>query len=635
MKKSTELILICSIVALALFARTSFFDEGKYGADFFYHYSVVEQSLEKGFLDARNDLTTCYEGGRTNHPIGYYAIPYFFAQIGGLDLAFFTIPLLLGLLSLLASYFFLRVLFGKKIALFTFFFAAISLAHVSKSYPFSYRGDNIIYFFLMLSLVCLYKGLTAKKDKERKKFAVFAGVLSSLSIIFWNGYPLVFILYFACLIFYMLFQYSKKKDLTHEVCTAYWSLIAQAIIFYVLFFSFTFYGKGLVFGREYYPLLLLFTGCLFWILRLSQKRKSHVPLIIYALLTIIVALFMLDKLYTIAVGFGSIHSVSNIVFEMQSPSWHEFYLLFSFLTITSLIGIYYFIKNFTKEKAFFLGILIPTLYLMFSATRFMYIAAIPFIALTGFFLCNKKIIRKKFDIFKFISILLCIFMVGWMFFVFPPFFADKTPQNIVESHEFLRENSPEDACVVSFPDKGAVTEFFAKRYYFTTALGSNPERTKEMYKFFLSDNKASFEAENTFILVVNTDLLVIDGMARVIDVEEMEFDDNVVKLYENTLIAPNSKLTFHVKESNNFTKVLKVENGEISELQQFFRDGKLFDNKGGKGCIYSVENAYLYFGEELCQSNIYKMITLQEIDGLERVYAKDNIVIYKQLPSAS
>ena len=171
----------------------------------------------------------------------------------------------------------------------------------------------------------------------------------------------------------------------------------------------------------------------------SQKKKSHKPLLIYVSLIVIVAAFLLDKLSTLAAGFGSIHSVTNVVAEMQGISWNNFYFIFSFLLITSIAGIYYFIKNFNKEKAFFLGLLLPALYLVFSASRFVYFAAIPIITLTGIFLDNKKIIRKKFDIFLFITIILGIVMFFWMFHVFPLFFAPEIQGGLVEANLFLKD----------------------------------------------------------------------------------------------------------------------------------------------------------------------------------------------------
>ena len=634
MKKSTEYLLLFLIILLAIVARTSFRDDGNYGADFFYHSTIVEQALDKGYLDARNDLSLCYTGVRAPHPIGYYAPPYYLAKVVGLDNAFFILPLLLGVLSILAGYLFLQLLFNKKVALFTSFLLAVSLAHTSRSYPFSYRGDNLIYPLILVALSCLYLCLTSKSEKKKSIFALLAGGISGLTSFFWSGYPLMIVVYFASVSFYLLFQYWKKESVKKDIRSIVLSIIAQAVVLYSLFFLVDFQGKGLIFAKEYYFLLAVgFLGFL-GALHFTQRKKSHVILLAYVGIGIIAAIGMFDKLSTVAAGFGSVHSVSNVVEEIRGVSSQQLYLVFSFLIISSLAGLYYFIKNFNKEKALFLGLLLPAVYLMFSASRFIYFASIPLIALSGILIDNKKIIKKKFNIFTFIAMLLGFVMVLWMCYAFPLYFEGKTQENLVEALTFLKENSPEDACVVSFADKGATVEFFAKRHYYTVSLGENKKRSGEMYRFLITKEKAAFPGENIYILTMNTDLRYIEGMAEMIKLDGLEFDGAVVKLYNDTLIAPNSKLTFHLdqKEEGN---MLKVEQGEMKPLRQYFKDGTLYSNKEGEGCMYSIENVYVYFGEELCGANIYRMITEQEIEGLELVYAEDNIVIYKQLPLAS
>ena len=129
MKIKPEFVFIALFIVVGIVARTALIGEERYGTDFFYHYTVVEQSLEKGRLEARNNLAYCYEGVTAGHPIGYYAIPYYVGKITGVDIAFTIVPVLFGMIGLLLIYGFLRELFNRRIALLTVFFGAISLAH--------------------------------------------------------------------------------------------------------------------------------------------------------------------------------------------------------------------------------------------------------------------------------------------------------------------------------------------------------------------------------------------------------------------------------------------------------------------------------------------------------------------------
>ena len=637
MKIKPEFVFIALFIVVGIVARTALIGEEKYGTDFFFHYTVVEQSLEKGRLEARNNLAYCYEGVTAGHPIGYYAIPYYVGKITGVDIAFTIVPVLFGMIGLLLIYGFLRELFNRRIALLTVFFGAISLAHASKSYMFSYRGDNIIYPLLIGSLWLLYKAFKETEKKKKTTYAISSGVISGLSSLFWNGYPFVFGVFFLSILGYIGYKYIKKEGINEDCKSASIAVIAQAITFFIIFMAIEFHAKGLAFGKGYYPLGVGFMLGLLYVLNFARKKKTHLPFGLYSAALILITFFLRDKVVTLLSGFGSIKADYGVIttsLELYRTSLNQYYTAFFILGLTSIIGIYYYAKKFNKEKALFLGLLLPSLYLMYSAVRYVYIAAIPIIVLTGFFLDNKKKIGKKFDIFIFLTGVLVIAMTFWMLYTLPTYLGGSgaTPE-LREAYAFIKEETQADACVIALQSKGAMTEFFAKKYYYFNSLGFDEERSREVYTFLLTDEKQNFQVKEPYILIENNDLLFVNIMNLFLKRTDIEAEPNIGLLYNKTYAAPQKEYVFHIQEEGNKIKIIKVKDGIFKELRWVYKDGVMYNNKNGDGCMFIAGEGYVYLNDKLCDANMIKMLTQQKIDGLEKVYAKNGVVIYKVIAS--
>lgn len=632
MRKQTEFLLVAIFILFGIFARTALIGEEKYGSDFFFHYTIVEQSLEKGRLEARNDLAYCYEGVIAGHPIGYYAIPYYIGKAIGLNWAFIVVPVLFGMLGLLMTYGFLRELFNKRIALLTVFFGAVSLAHASKSYMFSYRGDNIVYPLLIGSLWLLYKAFKENKGKKKMGYAISSGAISGLTSLFWNGYPFVFVVYFLAILGYVGYKYVVKEEIKQECRSAGIGIIAQAITFYMIFWIVEFHAKGLLFGRDYYPLGLGLMLISLYVVYLARKKKSQSPLIIYSIVLITGALLLQNKIKLLLAGFGSIRADYGVIttsLELYRTSFNQYYTGFFILGVTSIIGLYYFFRKFSKEKALFLGLLLPSIYLMYSAVRYVYIAAIPVIVLTAFFLDNKKKIGKKFDLFTFLTGAMIIAMTFWMFYTVETYLGSGPSAELKEAYAFVKEELPEDACIIALQQKGGMTEFLAKKHYYFNSLGFDEERSREVYTFLLTNAKPEFQVKEPYILLEYNDILHINVMNLFLKRTDVEAEPNIGLLYNRTYAAPQKGYVFHIQESDDHIKIIKVKDGVFTELRWVYKDGKLYDNKKSEGCMFIRGEGYVYFNDLLCNSNMVKMLTEQEIQGLEKVYAKDGVMIYR------
>jgi len=612
MKKRREIILISSILVLAILWRYLFWSPGVFGADTLYHYTIVEQAIEKGKLSNENNLAVCYEGVKGGHPVGFYAIPYFIGKSIGLDKAFIVIPMLLGILGLLVAYVLLKNLFNIKVALITLFFSAISLAHVSKSFPFSYRGENVIFPFLALSLLFLYK---AYKDKKRS-MAVGSGIVSGITMWFWNGYPLVIIIFLASSCSYLIYKYwRKEKDIQSDIKMTAISIIAQGITLGVIALTTNLWGKGEIFWRDYYPAIVGASLVMLATVYLSIERKTHMPLIIIGIISVISTIWFIPQIKEVFSGFGSIqaHNLAQTP-ELLRPQLNQLFFAFHVLLLTSLAGILTYIKKFDEKKAFFLGLLLPSLYLVFSATRYVYFATIPIITLAAIFLDNKKIVRKKFDIFIFVTAALMILLFIYSLYAIPRFYTDNLHIKETKPYKFLRESSEKDACIMDISSRGATVEYFAKRYFFFHSLGYHIERNRIAANILMTGDTSEIEAKNFYILLNYADLIRINLANRFANLSDIGYYRIV---------------TNYGSEGMDSVGIVK----ELDFMRMVFINNTLYSNQTGKGCAYITEVDAFYFKDGVCNTPFYRIATNQSMENFTNVYFENGYSIYKYTPT--
>ncbi len=613
MQRRTEVILVASLLLLAILWRFIFWTQGVYGTDALYHYSIVEQDLEKGALANDHYLGLCYEGKSTIHPNGFYALPYFLARVIGIDLAFIILPVIVGVLGLLCAYLLIKQVFSRKTALISLFFLAISLGHISKSFPFSWRGDNIVYPLLLASLFFL-----VKSGEEHKKWAaILAGILSGVTAWFWSGYPLVIIVFLVAIALGVCYKYIKKeKDLEENSKLFGLSILVQALVVLTLMFTTEQVGKGLMFGKYYYPFLVIAMIVSLGIVNLARKYKTHKPIIGAVIGGLLLLLLLWSQISPLMSGFGSVTSEMPLI-ELQNTRPHQYFFAFYILGFTSLAGLYYLGKKLNWKRAMFLGLLIPTLYLISTASRYIYIASIPIIVLTGIFFDNKKTIGKKFDILTFIMVIVMLVMLIYSTMAIPRYFMDGLFFRDLKPYEFLKEHSEKDACIVEISGRGAVVEVFAKRYAYFHPLGFDSNRERKVAELLLStETNNTLGIEKWYIVLDYTQLSKISGMARIINKTDIGFYRMVEASAEGDA---------------NETKVLQ----DLDFMKHVYVNNKLYTNQTGKGCAYAYKNDFIYLKDGVCETVMYKMVTNQTVDQFKNVYFQDGYMVYKYEPATS
>ena len=628
MKKQTIFIYILCIIAIAIFSRV-FFWEGMEGPDFSFHYTIVDQALKgtTSIFDSRNAMAYCGEGVIPGHPFGYYLIPYLFAKAIGIDAAFYILPILFGIISVLISYFFLARIYSPRVGLLTAFFLSISLAHITKTFPNVYRGETITYPFLLLALYFAYLFLT--EEQHRLRNAILGGIMSAVPFLLWNGYILEIFVYIMAIGAVVVFRFFKNADLMRDAKCLLASFLVQFLALFFFYLFIPIMGKGRDFLLYYYPFILFCIVVGYATLVWSQKVRSLYPLAILTVVAGAIGYLARSRLSILLEGFGSITSSSNLAAELTPVTPPAMIFFFGGLYLMWLAALIWMIIKIDHRAAFILGWFLPIYYTMTRASRFLYLASIPMVAMASAFLSNSKIVKKKFDIFVFLTVIFLIIQPVILFAVAPTYFA---PQNeeFMKTLKFIKEHTSEDACIVAIKNKGSTIERVAQRNNYFNTLGLDDEREVGLYTLLLYGKELNVTYENLYLLLVDSDLRVIRDLAAVSGIPNPDVSYELKMANPFLFYSPEVYTAF---ETDN-TTVYQIFNKEYQPFRySYFIEENLTYNPGGRGCFYSngYHNLFFYLGDNLCDTVLYKALTGQEILGMEKIYFKDGYAVYKYM----
>jgi dolichyl-diphosphooligosaccharide--protein glycosyltransferase len=596
MEKKREILLIILLLIISFGMRVISINNELSGADAYYHYSVLEQNIAQGRLDNINSLDLCYGGHKGNHPIGFYAIPYFLSGFIGLSMAFLLTPVIVGVVSILLTYYLLSLIFGKRTAIISSFLIAVSIAHIFRSAATMYRGDNLVYPFILLSLIFLLKFLIEKDFKKKIAYSTAAGLISGLSAIMWNGYMVAIVVFVACLGFYMLYEYLKKQDIRQNVFFSFIAVLTQFIVLKltVKLFVFKEGGKAIEFANNYYlqyiiiPLVLFLISLEAYNVLIKKYKKNKflklkysrfVPLITLLVIGAIVVSLKSSSLINVLTGFGSLipgTSIAQATDEIQATRFVTIWSDYWILSLFSVAGLFFLFKQFDSKKSFFLGFLIPLVYMGLLSKRYSFLMSIPFIALSGVFL-NLFVDKYKKIQWKYIIGIVIVVLGFYSAGKVGVYLRTVTDESMTESLQYFGDNTDEDSCLITLWTYGSHVQYFAKRHSYTSSVSLDLGRIKGAYTFLLTEEEPDFEQENLYIYTSETYLGYLRSMNKIAGISGID-------------ISP----------------------------------------KKGYSCPYnSIKWGLLWLSDNLCKSNMIKMLKGEEIRGLEKVYDKDRNFIYK------
>ena len=318
----------------------------------------------------------------------------------------------------------------------------------------------------------------------------------------------------------------------------------------------------------------------------------------------------------LAGGFGSIKLEGLKTAELYNTQWYQYFFGVHILGVLCLFGLYSFIKDFNEKRCLFLGLFVASVYLVFSASRYIYFSSVVIVTLAALFLDNRKIIRKRFDMFVILSISVFLIVLIYSLYAVPLYFAQSRYIPNAEPFLFLKDNSPSNACVVHTGEIGAAIEYFAKRYFYLHSLGNHVDRENKVSLLLMDNSTKYVDEEITHIFLYYQDLTKMNIFNNKANLSEIGF----------FRIAATRE-----DETENESRIVE----ELSFMQTVHINRKTFINESGIGCYYQYKGDEFYMKRGVCNTNLFKMITNQSIRGFRSVYFKDGYSIYEVLPESS
>jgi len=434
--KKEHIALIIILIVAASFRLYNLRHPYFIGNDAFLHASVIRQALNNGNL-ATYELS--FYRPQILEPLGFYYVTLIPATIIGLDIAFLLMPLISGLLCVLLLYLLMKDLFNTRVGLIAALILALSLGHMYRTSPNSYRGDG---FFLTIFLAILY--YFNKTIKGTTKDAVITGVLMALSATLWGGYPIGVLVIISGLIINATLKFFKgkfeKKELTKTfaVLASYYFLELMLMLLGVVKQSFFTRNTGFHALITFSPLII---GLIYYFTR--KVKKSNVMIIMFVAGLIILGLNASTISSMVNEGLFENSLFYEIgVSELLPPklgllytmlSW-TLYLMWPGLIILSLV-------IFKKQKPEYLTYLVwiaVSIYLLLSYSRYTFIASVTTASLTALLL-NYFFNRKKTTMYYSMIFLTIVVISSFILFMSDEFV--KKEIDLIPALELFSKNA--------------------------------------------------------------------------------------------------------------------------------------------------------------------------------------------------
>ncbi|ADT85095.1 STT3 domain-containing protein [Thermococcus barophilus] len=478
--------LLILTVALGYRIYPYFTQKYLFGFDPYVHLSVIREFLNGNIRDNLiYPLSLAPYGARINEPLGIYYVPILIFKILkllGLSLydAFRITPVLFGILTIIFFYSFIAKLHGKKCAIYSVLFLAISFAHISRSMANYYRADN--YAVFLFSIVLWAFGALLQKTDFNVHTAFYiatAGIALGISCAFWGGYIALFVFVFGIL-FFSLVASLLKKGKQHFYSSIYvlLSIISGGVIVFLIgpkvnYHYFQNFSKVFMYPLIFVILLFGFT-LLSLRFELSNKAKISTIIIMSIVAVFGVSYYNPTLFKELLTGFGYLNSsgVYRTIMELRRPTPFDLWIGFG---ISIFLVPFYFLHMKKNSLLFIhLGWIIPSMYLLLNAVRFIFLASLAIAFMAGIGLVEIENIMKSI---KFISkkasmaIIMSIFLLtGYLSFASLKNLHPVMDQNWENALLYLKSHSNETDIVLAWWDYGGFIQYYAERPTLTDSV---------------------------------------------------------------------------------------------------------------------------------------------------------------------
>ncbi|NJE07001.1 oligosaccharyl transferase, STT3 subunit [Thermococcus sp. M39] len=535
------------ILSLGFFYRIYPFFIQKYlfGFDPYVHLSVIREILKETIQNNTYSLSNAPYGAKIIEPLGLYYIPiaiYKFSSIFGASLydSFRIIPVIFGVLTVLFLYLTVLNVYGKKEAFFSALFLALMWGHIHRSMANYYRGDNYVLFLFSITLFLL--SLIFKSREKSGKFygyPLVIGLILGLAAFFWWGYSVLFIFTLGISIMLAIkgFLTEKKEDFIVSLLLLGSILIGSVIAKLISgpHWSAFYTNFPIIFLKYFLFPSILAVLALFLLLKLELDSKQKVIILSFlSLFGIIVGTkFFGKELNVFLEGFGylSKEGLYGTIMELQRPGFSDLWSAFSLALIISPL---YALKLQKKDNfaLISLGWIVPSLYLLSNAVRFMFLSSLALAFMGGLGLAELiNLIEEKTSkkqVISFFLILLIFSSMGYLSFnsvrnTKP--FMNKYWENALL---YLKDNSNENDVVLTWWDYGGFVQYYAERPTISDSVygQGNAWYVAKYYLGLLPEEE--LQKRNVKYVIVNLDL--INKFGAILETANVKSEDYFIIL---------------------------------------------------------------------------------------------------------
>lgn len=516
------------------------------GFDPYFHLAYIEEALKAG--EWFNFLTIA--GGpwgfqvRTFHPLGLWATPAYVYKLlspfgVSLQTAFRITPVIFGTLTVLAFYFALLRLYDERRAFFASLFLAMSYGHVFRSMANYYRGDNYMLFWYSLAFLGIALALTYKKTPHRFVFYLIPALASGLASVFWQAYYPIFVFLLANGVFLGVGAFLLGKDryipdgITLTVSTALGALLANVLgeKFGYGMLEYNQLGRkvaeklGLSFGilKDAYllvhlkylvPLALLALLAIFVLSKTVRDRRGRALIVaVLGIVAVYILLARFEALRDLSTGFGIFREVP--IAETRPSSFSDLWNAFALgLFITPLFLLRFRPKEVKVQDFMLLGLVLPSLYMIKTWTRFLFIGSMGIALMAGMGLWELYTILTRLDGKKGLAITMTLIVVV------PVLNATFGLERVAREKPFMNEhwenalrwlgkNSNENDIVLAWWDYGHWVTYYSRR---SPVAQGGPNAGVAAYLLGLLDENWAQNIGVDYVIVAYEDFLKLGAI---------------------------------------------------------------------------------------------------------------------------
>ncbi|WP_042698436.1 STT3 domain-containing protein [Thermococcus sp. PK] len=562
------------------------------GYDPYFHLAYIEEALKTG--EWFNFFTIA--GGpwgyqiSTFHPLGLWMTPaylYKILSVFGVSLynAFRITPLIFGVLTAVFFYLALLKLYDEKRAFFASLFLAISFGHVFRSMANYYRGDNYMLFWYSVALFGVSLALSKTRRAWRYKRLVFyliPALASGLASVFWQAYYPIFVFLLTNAVFLAVgaFILDKKKNLFDAlaltISTVLGALIANALgeKFGYGMLGYNQMGKRvaeklllefgtikdaylLVHVKYLVPLSVAFIVLLFILERFVKDKRVRAGVLVgLALLGTFILLHRFEALKDLSTGFGIFQEAP--IQETQPSSFSDLWSAFSISLFLAPLFFLRFVPKRAKLPDFlFLGLIFPSLYMIKTWTRFLFIGSMALALMAGLGVVELyDALRPRVDGRKAsalgIGLLVLLPTVNTGFslketYSLRPYMNEHWENALT----WLRENSNQNDIVLAWWDYGHWVTYYSRRS--PIAQGS-PNSGVALYYLGKLDENWAMSLGVDYVIVSYYDFL---KFGAIVDTARMHPKYNITEEYGIVILPMVSSLGAFVFQKENYRVIVK------------------------------------------------------------------------------